>query len=119
MKYFHFIVITAFAFFLTACGSNPTVPPEYKYVLVKPPANLLLNCEKEAPPSKESYKTVETEHRGEMVNILSAREDMLTKVLLKQYKNTDVCNSRLTELRNWVTKQEQLYKAAIPKPKEE
>lgn len=77
-----------------------SVKVKTEYVLVAPKNDLLVDCDKEAPPNKDVY----------MSATLKEREKLLTTHSLKQYENIDKCNVQLKNLRKWKVEQEMLYK---------
>lgn len=69
--------------------------PVYKNQIVTIDKSLLVDCDIEPPPDIESY----------MQSSVIEREALLTKILLKNYKNLGDCNIRLKNAR---TQQEKI-----------
>lgn len=103
------LVLLGCILLLLGCAHEPTVV--VRTTLVTPPDNLLLDCSVAAPPSREAYKAA-----GEGVSHEQAaevREKMLMEHAGTQMKNLSVCNTNMQQLRDWKTKQQQLYKTPV------
>lgn len=101
-------LITAFALLalaLTGCGhTDPVV--RYKYAGQLPPLTLVQDCKAAPPPAKEIY----------LSSAWSEREKLLSKSLQQSHQLVAVCNTALTELRDWRSKQEKLIRELEAQP---
>lgn len=86
--------------FITGCGTTQTiVSTKIKTNVISPPDNLLIDCEITKPPSKSFY--LESDWRG--------KEDLLVKNIKDQISNLTSCNTRISNVRQWIKDQKELY----------
>ena len=104
------------AVFITGCSTPQTIV-KVEHVLVAPADNLLVDCDIEPPPVKADYlkaydSTVSTEkltiandvaltQYNKALHQASYREQQLTTVSMKNYRNAGICNARWKALRQW------------------
>lgn len=112
------LIFTLLILTLTGCCTPQSIV-KIEHVLVAPDDNLLVDCDIEAPPSKDLYlkdysigtvmakpalaysDDVYLSQYTRALKNAEGREAALTKVMLRNYSNQDVCNRRLKKLREW------------------
>lgn len=90
-------LISLFVVFLSGCATTETIKrvQSQKYVMVEIDPRYLQDCLVEPPPNKKDY--LEAGH--------DEREDMMTRVLLKQYQYIRHCNLDKKSIRELIDKQ--------------
>lgn len=92
---------------LSGCGvlckkQEPEIQIVYKTntVVLEPPDEFLMECVKPTPPSKDVY--LKANARG--------KEELLVDLNIQLYTQIDNCNSSILSIKNWKSKQKDLYK---------
>jgi hypothetical protein len=98
MKYITALILFVITMTLIGCAT-PTPITISQNIVVSPPDNLMLDCFIEPPPDKASFEAAADKDRVAM----------LAKVASSQIKDNDVCNKRLSQLRDWVKQQNAIY----------
>ncbi len=106
-------VLLAVAMLCAGCGTVPEKPRivyNTEIVLISPPSNLMVHVTKPAPDfTPEQYAIASSEKR----------EDYLEALIEKLYKQIDSVNIRLEGLREWVLKNNEIYKSKTTEVKNE
>jgi hypothetical protein len=108
----------------SGCATKPVEPIVIvKHVAVAPPDNLIVDCDIAVPPEKMVYLrrndvgmalpdlSIASEpypytakYVQALMRISQDREGLLEMLIMKHYQNTDACNRRLKQLREWKAK---------------
>jgi uncharacterized protein YcfL len=98
MKTYCTLVLTSLVLLLAGCPATiPLVKTEY--VVVKPEAAMVKDCDITAPPSSESYS----------ISTFKEKETALFNYSSALIDDNAKCNSQWKILRDWFTKQESIY----------
>ncbi len=101
-----FFIYLIFAFILSGCSTikNKEVEKEIviktKNVLITPPVEMMVQCQKIEPPPKDIY--LQSNYRD--------KEELLVNLTIKLYAEIDICNTVIKSIIDWTEKQKAIYK---------
>lgn len=106
MRVTNFLLMILFSIVLSACAWDKEVIRDTQYIVIKPSADMVKDCEDlTAPPDRSTYRDASPQEREQLLHkYASSEQTALTK-----------CNKRWPVLREWILQQEQLYQ----KPKKD
>lgn len=84
---------------LTACAT-PTEKIVTKHIVLSPPSSLLQECKIPKPIATDKY----------IKSTYIQKEDLLFNLSFDLYKSLNQCNTRIRATKEWISKQESIYK---------
>lgn len=97
--YVMWLIVVGFLLLLTGCASAPkSNPPEVKYILIEPGAELLVDCKKSRPVDRRVFMAADKDERIVL----------LSKMDIQHQNDVDVCNERFKSLREYYAEQRRI-----------